>query len=125
MKIKSLEDLEKIKEEGLKNLSGRQSKKRGRITVAMGTCGISAGAKETLKALVDELDKNGIEDVAVIQSGCMGLCEVEPTVEVQIGDQDPVIYGHVDSEQAKRIVKEHVIGGKILGDILVKTQTKK
>ncbi len=125
MKIKSLEDLEKIKEEGLKNLSGRQSKKRGRITVAMGTCGISAGAKETLKALVDELDKNGIEDVAVIQSGCMGLCEVEPTVEVQIGDQDPVIYGHVDSEQAKRIVKEHVMGGKILGDILVKTQTKK
>jgi len=125
MKIKSLEDLERIKEEGLKDLSGRQSKKRGRITVAMGTCGISAGAKDTLKALVDELDKEGIEDVAVIQSGCMGLCEVEPTVEVQMGDQDPVIYGHVDSEQAKRIVKEHVVGGKILGDILVKTQTKK
>jgi NADP-reducing hydrogenase subunit HndB len=125
MKIKSLEDLERIKEEGLKDLSGRQSKKRGRITVAMGTCGISAGAKDTLKALVDELDKDGIEDVAVIQSGCMGLCEVEPTVEVQMGDQDPVIYGHVDSEQAKRIVKEHVVGGKILGDILVKTQTKK
>ncbi|MCL4407990.1 MAG: (2Fe-2S) ferredoxin domain-containing protein, partial [Thermotogae bacterium] len=84
MKIKSLEDLERIKEEGLKDLSGRQSKKRGRITVAMGTCGISAGAKDTLKALVDELDRDGIEDVAVIQSGCMGLCEVEPTVEVHI-----------------------------------------
>ncbi len=125
MRIKSLEDLEKIKEKGLKDLSGRQSKKRGRITVAMGTCGISAGAKDTLKALVDELDKNGIEDVAVIQSGCMGLCEVEPTVEVQMGDQDPVVYGHVDSEQAKRIVKEHVLGGRILGDILVKTQIKK
>ncbi len=125
MKIKSLEDLERIKEEGLRDLSGRQSKKRGRITVAMGTCGISAGAKDTLKALVDELDRDGIEDVAVIQSGCMGLCEVEPTVEVQMGDQDPVIYGHVDSEQAKRIVKEHVMGGKILGDILVKTQTKR
>lgn len=125
MKIKSLEDLEKIKEEGLKGLSGRQSKKRGRITVAMGTCGISAGAKDTLKALVDELDKNGIEDIAVVQSGCMGLCEVEPTVEVQMGDQDPVIYGHVDSEQAKRIVKEHVIGGRTLGDILVKTEGKK
>ncbi len=125
MKIKSLEDLERIKEEGLKDLSGRQSKRRGRITVAMGTCGISAGAKDTLKALVDELDRDGIEDVAVIQSGCMGLCEVEPTVEVQMGAQDPVIYGHVDSEQAKRIVKEHVVGGKILGDILVKTQTKK
>lgn len=120
MKIKSLEDLERIKEEGLKNLSGRQSKKKGRITVAMGTCGISAGAKDTLMALVDELDKNGIDDIAVVQSGCMGLCEVEPTVEVQIGDQEPVIYGHVDANAAKRIVKEHVIGGRVLGDLVVK-----
>ncbi len=120
MKIKSLEDLEKIKEEGLKNLSGRQGKKRGRITVAMGTCGISAGAKDTLMALIDELDKNRIDDIAVVQSGCMGLCEVEPTVEVQIGDQEPVIYGHVGIEEAKRIVKEHVIGGRVLGDLLVK-----
>lgn len=125
MKIKNLEDLEKIKEQGLKDLSGRQNKKRGRITVAMGTCGISAGAKDTLKALVDELDKNGIEDIAVVQSGCMGLCEVEPTVEVQMGEHNPIVYGHVDSEQAKRIVKEHIIGGKILGDILIKTEDKK
>ncbi len=125
MKIKNLDDLEKIKEKSLKEMSGRQSKKRGRITVAMGTCGISAGAKDTLEAIVDELDKNSINDIAVIQSGCMGLCEVEPTVEVQMGDETPVIYGHVDETQARRIVKEHVVGGKVLGDILVKTQSKK
>jgi NADP-reducing hydrogenase subunit HndB len=125
MKIKSLDDLEKIKEQSLKEMGGRQSKKRGRITVAMGTCGISAGAKDTLKAIVEELDKNSIDDIAVIQSGCMGLCEVEPTVEVKIGDENPVIYGHVDGEQARRIIKEHVMNGKVLGDILVKTESKK
>ncbi|WP_036221874.1 (2Fe-2S) ferredoxin domain-containing protein [Mesoaciditoga lauensis] len=120
MKIKSLEELQKIKEEFSKNLKWRDSKKRGRIVVAMGTCGISAGAKETLRAIVDELDKNSIDDIAVIQSGCMGLCEVEPTVEVQIGEEEPVVYGHVDEKQARRIVKEHIINGKILSDILVK-----
>ncbi len=120
MKIKSLEELQKIKEEFSKNLKWRDSKKRGKIVVGMGTCGISAGAKETLKAIVDELDKNSIDDIAVVQSGCMGLCEVEPTVEVQIGDEEPVIYGHVDEKQARRIVKEHIMNGKILSDILVK-----
>lgn len=120
MKIKSLEELQKIKEESLKNLKGRESKKRGRIVVGMGTCGISAGAKDTLRAIVDELERQSIDDVAVVQSGCMGLCEVEPTVEVQIGDEEPVIYGHVDEKQAHRIVKEHVVKGNVLGDILVK-----
>ncbi len=120
MKIKSLEELQKIKEEFSKNLKWRDSKKRGKIVVGMGTCGISAGAKETLKAIVNELDKNSIDDIAVVQSGCMGLCEVEPTVEVQIGDEEPVIYGHVDEKQARRIVKEHIMNGKILSDILVK-----
>lgn len=120
MKIKSLEELQKIKENALKDITGREASKRGRITVGMGTCGISAGAKDTLKAVVDELGKNSIEDVAVIQSGCMGFCEVEPTVEVQLGDEEPVIYGHVDAKQAQRIIKEHIMNGKVLGDILVK-----
>ena len=120
MKIKNLEELQRIKEESLKNLNGRESKKRGRVVVGMGTCGISAGAKDTLRAIVDEMEKQSIDDVAVIQSGCMGLCEVEPTVEVQIGDEEPVIYGHVNEKQARRIVKEHVVKGNVLGDILVK-----
>ncbi len=120
MKIKSLEELQKIKEKALKEISGRETKKRGRIVVGMGTCGISAGAKDTLRALADELEKQSIDDIAVIQSGCMGLCEVEPTVEVQIGSEEPAIYGHVNEEQARRIVREHVMKGKILSDILVK-----
>lgn len=120
MKIKSLEELQKIKEKALKEISGRETKKRGRIVVGMGTCGISAGAKDTLRALADELEKQSIDDIAIIQSGCMGLCEVEPTVEVQIGDEEPAIYGYVNEEQARRIVREHVMKGKILSDILVK-----
>ncbi len=120
MKIKSLEELQKIKEKTLREISGRETNKRGRIVVGMGTCGISAGAKDTLRAIADELEKQSVDDIAVIQSGCMGLCEVEPTVEVQIGDEEPVIYGHVDEKQARRIVREHVMKGKILSDILVK-----
>ncbi|MCD6546750.1 MAG: NAD(P)H-dependent oxidoreductase subunit E [Thermotogae bacterium] len=119
-KVKSLEDLMKIKEQALKDLKMRGSQKRGKIVVAMGTCGIAAGAKETLKAIVEALSKNNITDVAVIQSGCMGLCEVEPTVEVRMEDQNPVVYGHVTPEQAERIVKQHVIEGKIVSDLVVR-----
>ena len=119
-KVKSLEDLMKIKEQALKELQMRDSKKKGKIVVAMGTCGIAAGAKDTLRAIVEALDKNHIVDVAVVQSGCMGLCEVEPTVEVRMEVQDPIIYGHVTPEQAERIVKQHVIEGKVVSDLVVR-----
>ncbi|MDI3472221.1 MAG: NADP-reducing hydrogenase subunit HndB [Thermotogaceae bacterium] len=119
-KVKSLEDLMKIKEQALKELQMRDSKKKGKIVVAMGTCGIAAGAKDTLRAIVEALDKNHIVDVAVVQSGCMGLCEVEPTVEVRMEGQDPIIYGHVTPEQAERIVKQHVIEGKVVSDLVVR-----
>lgn len=119
-KVKSLEDLMKIKEQALKELQMRDSKKKGKIVVAMGTCGIAAGAKDTLRAIVEALDKNHITDVAVVQSGCMGLCEVEPTVEVRMEGQDPIIYGHVTPEQAERIVKQHVLEGKIVSDLVVR-----
>lgn len=119
-KVKSLQDLMKIKEKALKELKMRDSQKRGKIVVAMGTCGIAAGAKETLKAIVEALDENGISDIAVVQSGCMGLCEVEPTVEVRMEGQDPIVYGHVTPEQAERIVKQHVIEGRIVSDLVVR-----
>lgn len=119
-KIKSLEDLMKIKENAMKGLKMRDSGKRGKIVVAMGTCGIAAGAKDTLKAIVAALDEKNVEDVAVVQSGCFGLCDVEPTVEVHLEGADPIIYGHVTPAQASRIVDQHVLGGKVVGDLIVK-----
>jgi NADP-reducing hydrogenase subunit HndB len=119
-KVKSIEDLMKIKEKALKDLQLRDTGKRGKITVAMGTCGIAAGAKETLRAIVEALAENNINDISVVQSGCMGLCEVEPTIEVRLEGQEPVVYGHVTSENAKRIVKLHILGNQIVSDLLVR-----
>lgn len=119
-KIKSLEDLMKIKEKALRDLQLRDTDKRGKITVAMGTCGIAAGAKDTLKAIVEALNENNINDVSVVQSGCMGLCEVEPTVEVRLEGQEPVVYGHVTPENAKRIVKLHIMSNQVVTDLLIR-----
>ncbi len=120
-KVKSLEELMKIKEQALRELQMRgETGKRGKITVAMGTCGIAAGAKETLRAIVEALAEHGISDVAVVQSGCMGLCEVEPTVEVRMEGQDPIVYGRVTPENARRIVKMHVLEGRVVEDLVVR-----
>lgn len=119
-KIKSLDELMKIKEKAVKEIHMRDTDKKGKIVVAMGTCGIAAGAKETLQAVVNELEKNGIDDVSVVQSGCMGLCDVEPTVEVIMEGSDPIIYGHVSPEQVTRIVDQHVKNGKVVSDLLVR-----
>ncbi len=119
-KVKSLDELMKIKENAVKNIQMRDSDKRGKIVVAMGTCGIAAGAKETLQAIVGELDKQNIDDVSVVQSGCMGLCDVEPTIEVVMEGQDPIIYGHVSPEQVERIVEQHVQNGKVVSDLMVR-----
>ena len=119
-KIKSLDELMKIKEKAVKDIQMRDTEKKGKIVVAMGTCGIAAGAKETLQAVVNELEKNGIDDVSVVQSGCMGLCDVEPTVEVIMEGNDPIIYGHVSPEQVTRIVDQHVKNGKVVSDLLIR-----
>lgn len=119
-KVKSLEELMKIKEQAIQNIKMRESGKRGKITVAMGTCGIAAGAKDTLKAIVEYLSELKIDDIAVVQSGCMGLCEVEPTIEVSLEGQEPIVYGHVTPENAKRIIQSHILEGKIVSDLMVK-----
>lgn len=110
----------KIKEKSLKDLQMRDTEKKGKIVVAMGTCGIAAGAKDTLQAIVRELADNKVDDMSVVQSGCMGLCEVEPTVEVHMEGQAPIIYGHVTPEQARRIVQQHILSGKVVSDLMVK-----
>lgn len=120
--MKSLEELKRIKEQTLKEMDLRQAKERGKVVVAMGTCGIAAGAKDALIAIIDELEKADIHDVKVVQSGCMGLCDKEPTVEVSMKDQPAVMYGDVDDVNARRIVREHVQGGNVVADLVVKRE---
>jgi len=116
--MKNLEELRKIRDEVRKNMDLRSGKKRAKIVVCMGTCGIAAGARETMKAFMDALEKAGIGDVSLTTAGCAGFCEKEPLVEVEISGTAPVRYGHVDVVAAQRIVKEHILKGKIVQDLV-------
>jgi len=117
--MKTLEDLKRVREEAIKAMKVREGEQRVKVTVAMGTCGIAAGARETMSALLDELSKRGITDVTVTQTGCKGLCEQEPLVEVTIAGSDTVSYGKIDAEKARRIVAEHIVNGHVVGDYVI------
>jgi NADP-reducing hydrogenase subunit HndB len=80
----------------------------------MGTCGIAAGARDAMKAILETIEKDNISGVIVTQTGCIGLCEKEPIVEVVVGDQPKISYGKVSPDVARRIMKEHVVDGKIV-----------
>ncbi|MBN1486545.1 MAG: (2Fe-2S) ferredoxin domain-containing protein [Anaerolineae bacterium] len=110
--MKSLEELQKIKERALqrRKLSGEGT--RARIIVAMGTCGIAAGARDTMAAILKTLEEKKITDVTVTQTGCMGLCEYEPIVQVKVGEEDLITYGHIDVNRVPELIEKHLIGGE-------------
>ncbi len=111
----TLDDLRKLRAEKQKLIEKRDpGNKDAQIVVGMGTCGIAAGAKETFNAIIDELDARGITHVLVRQTGCMGSCHSEPTVEVVAPDMPAVIYGKVDSDTGKRIVDEHIVNKHLI-----------
>ena len=107
----TLEDLRKMRSEKQKAMEMRDnSNKDVQVIVGMGTCGIAAGAKETFTTLIDMLNEKSLTNVLVRQTGCMGLCHSEPTVEVVVPGMPSVIYGNVDAAMARDIVEEHIIG---------------
>ena len=85
----------------------------------MGTCGIAAGARDAMKAILDAIEKDSITGVIVSQTGCIGLCEKEPIVQVVVGEQAKVTYGKVTSQVARRIMQEHVVEGKVVESNLI------
>jgi NADP-reducing hydrogenase subunit HndB len=119
----SLDDLRKLRDEKKTDLRKRDAEgKEVQIIVAMGTCGIAAGAKQTLDAFIAGIDEHKLVDTCLVrQTGCMGLCHSEPTVEVIAPDMPAVIYGNVDAAIAKQIIQKHLIGKELLdGHILDK-----
>ena len=118
----TLADLRKMREEKQKALDMRDSSNKDiQVVAGMGTCGIAAGAKETFTSLIDTLTEKGLTNVLVRQTGCMGLCHSEPTVEVVVPGMPTVIYGHVDGATAKEIVEKHIVGRQLIeGKILDK-----
>jgi len=114
----SLEDLRKLRDNTQQQIKKRDNEgKTIQIIIGMGTCGIAAGAKDTLDAFVKELDGKGMGgDVIIRQTGCMGLCQNEPTVEVVMGGMHNIIYGRVDAKVAKQIVEKHLMKKELLNE---------
>ncbi len=113
----TLEELRKLREDKQKAMEKRDtSGKDVQVIVGMGTCGIAAGAKVVLDTSLTELDKKNISNVSVTQTGCMGLCYVEPTVEVIVPGMPDVIYGKVDRAMVDKIIDEHIIGKQLISD---------
>ncbi len=111
----TLDDLRKMRSERRKEMELRDnSNKDAQVIVGMGTCGIAAGAKEVFATLVDLLAEKGMTNVLVRQTGCMGFCREEPTVEVVVAGLPTVIYGSVDVATAKEIVEKHVVGKAVV-----------
>ena len=117
--IKSLEDLKKAREEALKKRDAKVASGTAQVIVGMGTCGIAAGARDTMKAILDTIEKESLNGIIVTQTGCIGLCEKEPIVQVLIGDQPKVTYGKVDAQVAKQILHDHVVNGKPVTDHMI------
>ena len=114
--IKSLEELKRVREEALAKKQMKAAPGQIQVIVAMGTCGIAAGARDTMKSVLNFIETEKLSGVTVTQTGCMGMCEQEPIVQVIVGDSAKVTYGKVNSEVAGQIMKQHVQHGMPLKD---------
>lgn len=111
--MKSLQELMAIREQMKDKVAIRNGSGDIRVVVGMATCGISAGARPVLNAFVEEVTAAGLADkVTVTQTGCIGICQYEPVVEIFEDGKDKVTYVKMDADKAKRIVEEHLKGGK-------------
>lgn len=113
-KIKSPADLLAIKERTQKQNALRQDGYHALVTVHMGTCGIASGSREVLSTMIAELTASERLDVRVSTSGCIGACEHEPVMTVEILDQPQVIYGDLTPDKAREVWQQHVMDGKVL-----------
>jgi NADP-reducing hydrogenase subunit HndB len=116
MKKLRIGDLEKIRNKARRTAILREGKSRAKVTVHMGTCGIAAGAREVLTALLKEIESRKIDDVIVTTSGCAGLCSREPMATVELPGKPPVKYVDLNTEKIKKILNQHVLKGMTVTD---------
>ncbi len=122
--MKSLKDLEEIRKKTLDTINMRKDQSGTRVVVGMATCGIAAGARPVLLAIMDEVEKNELADVVVAQTGCIGMCRLEPIVEVYRPGEEKVTYVKMNPSKAKRVVNEHVMQGKVVQEYTVGAEEK-
>jgi NADP-reducing hydrogenase subunit HndB len=117
--MKTIQELEEIRKKTLETINIRKDRSGTRVVVGMATCGIAAGARPVLLAIIDEVKKHNLSDVAVAQTGCIGMCRLEPIVEVYRPGEEKVTYIKVNPSKAMRIVNEHVIQGKVVDEYTI------
>ena len=120
--MKSIDDIKAIRDKMQSEIILRDNTSGNdetRIVVGMATCGISAGARPVFNTLVEEVATRQLKNVKVTRSGCLGMCKLEPIVEVFVPGQEKVTYVHVDSEKAKQIVANHFVNGNICTEYLI------
>lgn len=121
VKVKSLADLKKIKSELQSKMELREKsenpEKMVQVKVAMATCGIASGAKQVMDFMIEEFEKRGI-DAIVTQTGCMGYCYAEPTIEVTVPGKDPIVFGFVTIKKADEIIEKYIKVGELVEGII-------
>ena len=118
--MKSLAELQAIKDKMKDKVVIREGVSTTRVVVGMATCGIAAGARPVLSAFVEAVNESGLaQSVTVSQTGCVGLCQYEPIVEVYEAGKDEVTYVKMTAEKAKEVVEKHLKGGKVVTDYTV------
>ncbi len=112
----SVDDLRKIKEKTSKATSLRTGSATAKVTVHMGTCGIAAGAREVMNALMDEMAQTERDDIRVVASGCMGMCSSEPNVTVELEGEEPIVYQYMTPNKMRQVFRRHVLEGEVQTD---------
>ncbi|HEU20609.1 MAG TPA: (2Fe-2S) ferredoxin domain-containing protein [Deltaproteobacteria bacterium] len=121
----TIEDLKKIKDKVQADTFLREGDRRVKVTVHMGTCGIAAGARQVMDALMAEISESGVTDVVVTTSGCMGLCSREPLVTVEVVNKEPIKYEHMNANKMRQVFKRHIIEGEIQSDFALAKGSEK
>ncbi len=123
--MKSLAELQAIREKARQQISVREeSDDNIRVLVGMATCGIAAGARPVLTAIMDEISKRGLKNVTVTQTGCIGICQFEPVVEVVAPGENKVTYVKMTAEKAVRMVNDHLVNGNVVSEYTIGANAK-
>ena len=116
--MKSLAELKELRNKVQKEMKKRDQGTRAEIIVGMGTCGIAAGARDILKAVLAEVEKRDL-DVRVTQTGCIGMCEKEPLIDVKLPGKEKITYGNLSKADVQKIISEHVVNGSVVTDLVI------
>lgn len=112
----TIQDLQNIKERVSKETSIREGEASIKITVHMGTCGIAAGARDVMNALMEEMAEATRQDIRIMASGCLGMCSSEPNVTVEMRGSEPIVYQEMDANRMRQVFKRHVLLGEVQSD---------